>query len=169
VEKGGDFKNLNEVGEPLLVKRRFDFIDFGEEVKCVYGWEMDPKLGSLTKDGADLIAESFALLPGGKVQNFNFSGGGVKDPCEHFNGGRFASSIGANKGNSLAGLDGEREVSNGGDFFCFALKKAFEGSPYARGALAKGEDFGEIFDRDDGMHAEDDKRGEENCIEKNNS
>jgi hypothetical protein len=157
VEKRGDFKNLNEVGEPLLVKRGFDFIDFGKKVKCVYGWEMDPKLGSLTKDGADLVAESFALLPGGEVQNFNFSGGGVKDPCEHFNGGRFASSVGTNKSNSLAGLNGKREISNGGDFFCFALKKAFEGSPNAGGALAKREDFGEIFDRYDGIHPKNDK------------
>jgi hypothetical protein len=74
----------------------------------------------------------------------------VKEASEHFEGGGFAGTIGAEEADHFAGLDGEGEGFDGFDEAVLAVEEVAQGVEEARLGGGDAEGLVEVLDGDDG-------------------
>ncbi len=95
-------------------------------------------------DESDVAEERGLAAEGDVVGDGDGADGGVDEAGEHFEGGGFSGTVGAEEADDFAGVDGEGERFDGVDGAIFSVEEMTQGVDESGLAGGDAEGFGEV-------------------------
>jgi len=127
-------------------------VNHAVEFERFSGGEVPPELVFLPEHQGELAFEFVFALPGNVAEDAGLAARRVEETGKHFQDGRLACAVGAEKADEFALRDGKGDVLRGSGLLVCSVEEALERAAEARLLLVGAVDLGQVEDGDGGVH-----------------